>query len=423
MLKQVLQKYIDQPVQLVIYSSKTRKTREVNIVPSNTWGGQGLLGVSIRFCSFEKATESIWHVLEVHPNSPAAQAGLVPHTDYILGSEVMSGDDDLYAIIENNDHKQIKLFVYNSDTDRCREVLLTPNSEWGGEGSLGCGIGYGYLHRIPATKEETSAQPRDPELGGHTDVTDGPSQPPLAGEGYSDVPLSVPSQPSTPRQAEPVTTATESMATVEAGVSSMSITEQQPITNLPSSLTPAPVTVVRSSSPAYPPTSESARAPHFVPTYPAPGQNVMHQTLSQQQQDVGVGLPPQQQSYVSGLPPQPQDASVGLPPQQQGFVSGLPPQPHGVSAGLPSMPPPQSTQVSSLPGAPYTQPQATLPAAHSQSSANDQVMIGATPQVFTAGSGALSGLPAAPPTFTLPSAPPTISLGPTPTLNQSVSAQ
>ena len=29
MLKQVLQKYIDQPVQLVMYSSKTRKTRGV----------------------------------------------------------------------------------------------------------------------------------------------------------------------------------------------------------------------------------------------------------------------------------------------------------------------------------------------------------------------------------------------------------
>ena len=67
------------------------------------------------------------------------------------------------------------------------QVLLTPNSEWGGEGSLGCGIGYGYLHRIPAKEEETSAQPRDPELGGHTEVTDGPSQPP--GEGYSDVSL------------------------------------------------------------------------------------------------------------------------------------------------------------------------------------------------------------------------------------------
>lgn len=35
-----------------------------------------------------------------------------------------------------------------------REVLLTPNSAWGGEGSLGCGIGYGYLHRIPIKEDK-----------------------------------------------------------------------------------------------------------------------------------------------------------------------------------------------------------------------------------------------------------------------------
>jgi hypothetical protein len=27
------------------------------------WGGQGLLGVSIRFCSFEGANENVWHIL------------------------------------------------------------------------------------------------------------------------------------------------------------------------------------------------------------------------------------------------------------------------------------------------------------------------------------------------------------------------
>ena len=32
---------------------------------STLWGGQGLLGVSIRFCSFEGANENVWHILEV----------------------------------------------------------------------------------------------------------------------------------------------------------------------------------------------------------------------------------------------------------------------------------------------------------------------------------------------------------------------
>lgn len=60
---------------------------------------------------------------EVHPNSPAAQAGLIPHTDYVVGSESMgAGDDDFYSMVELNNHKQIKLFVYNSESDGCREV-------------------------------------------------------------------------------------------------------------------------------------------------------------------------------------------------------------------------------------------------------------------------------------------------------------
>ncbi len=52
-------------------------------------------------------------------------------------------------MIESSENKQLKLYVYNFESDNVREVLLTPNSAWGGEGSLGCGIGYGYLHRIP----------------------------------------------------------------------------------------------------------------------------------------------------------------------------------------------------------------------------------------------------------------------------------
>lgn len=43
-------------------------------------------------------------------------------------------------------------------------MLLTPNADWGGEGSLGCGIGYGYLHRIPEI-HIASQDPSDPEIG------------------------------------------------------------------------------------------------------------------------------------------------------------------------------------------------------------------------------------------------------------------
>nr|XP_009680082.1 PREDICTED: Golgi reassembly-stacking protein 2 [Struthio camelus australis] len=135
---------------MLVYSSKTLELRETSVTPSNMWGGQGLLGVSIRFCSFDGANENVWHVLEVEPNSPAALAGLRPHSDYIIGADtVMNESEDLFSLIETHEAKPLKLYVYNTDTDNCREVVITPNSAWGGEGSLGCGIGYGYLHRIP----------------------------------------------------------------------------------------------------------------------------------------------------------------------------------------------------------------------------------------------------------------------------------
>jgi hypothetical protein len=54
---------VDKEVLLTVYSSKTQHVRQVAITPSSSWGGQGLLGVSIRFCSFEGSNENIWHIL------------------------------------------------------------------------------------------------------------------------------------------------------------------------------------------------------------------------------------------------------------------------------------------------------------------------------------------------------------------------
>lgn len=180
-LKDLLKASVEKPVKMLVYSSKTLELRESTVTPSTMWGGQGLLGVSIRFCSFEGANENVWHVLEVEPNSPAALAGLRPHTDYIIGADtVMNESEDLFSLIESHEGKGLKLYVYNTDTDNCREVVITPNSAWGGEGSLGCGIGYGYLHRIPTRPFEegkkiifpgnSCSEPISPLKDGFTEV-------------------------------------------------------------------------------------------------------------------------------------------------------------------------------------------------------------------------------------------------------------
>ncbi|KAM8708664.1 hypothetical protein ACLKA7_015604 [Drosophila subpalustris] len=150
MLKELLRQNVDKPVRVTVYSSKTQTVRELTLTPSNNWGGQGLLGVSIRFCSFEGANESVWHILEVHPNSPAELAGLRAYSDYVIGADAIRHEnDDLFTLIETHEQQPLKMYVYNLDDDACREVTIKPNTAWGGEGALGCGIGYGYLHRIP----------------------------------------------------------------------------------------------------------------------------------------------------------------------------------------------------------------------------------------------------------------------------------
>uniref|UniRef100_A0A3Q2QNI7 Golgi reassembly-stacking protein 1-like n=1 Tax=Fundulus heteroclitus TaxID=8078 RepID=A0A3Q2QNI7_FUNHE len=162
LLRDLLKANVEKAVRLEVYSSKTQRVRELEVTPSNMWGGQGLLGASVRFCSFEGANENVWHVLDVEENSPAALAGLIAHDDFIVGADqVLQDSEDFFSLIEANEGKPLKLLVYNTQTDQCREIVVTPNGAWGGEGSLGCGIGYGYLHRIPSHPVHPSVQHRN----------------------------------------------------------------------------------------------------------------------------------------------------------------------------------------------------------------------------------------------------------------------
>ena len=50
-------------------------------------------------------------------------SGLVSNTDYILGAEsVLNQADDLIALVQANEGKPLKLYVYNVDSDFVREV-------------------------------------------------------------------------------------------------------------------------------------------------------------------------------------------------------------------------------------------------------------------------------------------------------------
>ncbi|KAJ5411222.1 uncharacterized protein N7487_005581 [Penicillium crustosum] len=98
------------------------------------------------------STQNIWHVIAIpSPLSPAYQAGLLPYSDYIIGtpSGTLRGESALGELVEDHLNRTLVLWVYNSEFDVVREVELIPTRGWGGEGALGAELGYGALHRLP----------------------------------------------------------------------------------------------------------------------------------------------------------------------------------------------------------------------------------------------------------------------------------
>ncbi|XP_006462678.1 hypothetical protein AGABI2DRAFT_72191 [Agaricus bisporus var. bisporus H97] len=156
-LERIVESHEGRTLNLLVWSSKGQQTRVVPILPSRAWSssttdspanGNGaqpsLLGLSMRICEPESATENVWHVLDVYEGSPAESAGLVPMGDWILGwsGGVLGAENDFYDVVEAHVDKPLRVYVYSYDFDTLREVVLIPNRNWGGEGLLGCVFGY-----------------------------------------------------------------------------------------------------------------------------------------------------------------------------------------------------------------------------------------------------------------------------------------
>eukprot|EP00475_Leptophrys_vorax_P034405 TRINITY_DN5546_c0_g1_i2.p1 TRINITY_DN5546_c0_g1~~TRINITY_DN5546_c0_g1_i2.p1 ORF type:complete len:169 (+),score=51.85 TRINITY_DN5546_c0_g1_i2:465-971(+) len=115
-------------------------------------------------------------VLDVFPDSPASEAGLESFEDYLLGTDevvfrnfaafasVFPEDDDgsekkktaeddvkekKTVAEEKRNEEALTIFVFHHRTAKLRVVRLFPNPKWGGNGSLGCDVGYGTAHQMP----------------------------------------------------------------------------------------------------------------------------------------------------------------------------------------------------------------------------------------------------------------------------------
>lgn len=71
----------------------------------------------------------------------------------------MHGEAGLGELVEDYLSRPLRLYVYNHEYGVTRTVTITPSRSWGGTGALGCVLGYGALHRLPAPLEEPVQAP------------------------------------------------------------------------------------------------------------------------------------------------------------------------------------------------------------------------------------------------------------------------
>ena len=138
-----------------VYKGQRVRTHQIHVpVPSPT------LGLTLQWTPLS-ATEDVWHILDVIPESPADIAGLLPYGDYIVGTPegIVHGEAGLGELVEDYLARSLRLYVYNHEYAVTRLVNITPSRTWGGTGALGCVLGFGALHRLPVPLTEPPAGP------------------------------------------------------------------------------------------------------------------------------------------------------------------------------------------------------------------------------------------------------------------------
>ncbi|KAJ5669483.1 hypothetical protein N7462_010553 [Penicillium macrosclerotiorum] len=164
---------------LEVWSAKGQRTHTVSIPVPTT---NPSLGLALQLAPLS-STQNIWHVLGIpSPLSPAYRAGLLPHSDYIIGtpSGTLRGESALGELVEDHLDRTLILWVYNSEFDVVREVEIVPTRGWGGEGAVGAELGFGALHRLPIGLGEEVEGPGEVVFETREDGTSGQTPDPNA---------------------------------------------------------------------------------------------------------------------------------------------------------------------------------------------------------------------------------------------------
>lgn len=127
-------------LKLGVYSLLTASTREITAEAKEDWGGQGLLGLVLRYEDAVAAADKVFHVTQVLADSPSYNAGLRAG-DYILGSMEynLTSTDEIAALAEAKGNA--KLVIYKATTKTVEEVVIQGSQ-------LGCELAQGVLHSL-----------------------------------------------------------------------------------------------------------------------------------------------------------------------------------------------------------------------------------------------------------------------------------
>ena len=161
---------------LTLWNTRLEETKEFTIRPRSDWpDAKGRLGATVKYlANMDETTGGSCaglHVLEIFPNSPAADAGLRADSDYLLASadNILYTLSDLEALV-NTDGCELTLTVFDSVSCTQRQVQIKPNSTWGGKGVLGCDLGFGAVHRVPKYPVEEVQERSSPFLQADEDT-------------------------------------------------------------------------------------------------------------------------------------------------------------------------------------------------------------------------------------------------------------
>ncbi|GET91993.1 golgi reassembly stacking protein, putative [Leishmania tarentolae] len=172
-----LESHRDQPVCFTIFSLYSRTYRDVYCVPSDEWGGGGVLGCSIEWIRADACPERCVHIVDVLEGSPAAcSTNLTANRDYIIGMQtaqetlitLINCEKDFYSRLEAWHEEQrwalerkqlfpnkgvevphVLLFlVYNSEANTVDEVEVEMGTN--PDAAIGISVATGLLHIIPS---------------------------------------------------------------------------------------------------------------------------------------------------------------------------------------------------------------------------------------------------------------------------------